>query len=306
MRTVPLAPDAPPLAQAELALEGHAPFPLAQLFWGCWIAPDRSRALVYAAHRRRFAPEETVAWEQADLVVPDTLPLLAAAPDEETRRRLAAQPPPAGTPRARRKGDQLHFELADAAGVSIATAISVRADLDALDVRDRAFQQQRRRDRRQRELAWRLLLVAGGLVAAAVVLEVAGLTFSLLARAQRLRATAQAVVVQKLETAQTLASRVDDLTHRRLRFFEMLATVNAARPHSIQFTRSGSGGRNTLEIEAQTSSSDDVDAFQAALRKLAELEKADVRDLRARDGVTTFTLSVVFKAAPTAGNGGGT
>lgn len=307
MRTIPLAPDAPALAQAELALEGHAPFPLAQLFWGCWVAPDRSRALVYAAHRRRFTPEETAAWEQADLVVPDSLPVLAEAPDEETRRRLAADPArPVGTPRARRKGDQLFFEIAGATGAATASAVSPRTDLDALDVRDRAFQQQRRRDRRQRELAWRLLLVAGSIVAAAVVLEVAGLTFSLLARAQRLRVTAQAAGVQKLETAQTLASRVDDLTHRRLRFFEMLATVNAARPRSIQFTRSGSIGRNTIEIEAQTASSDDVDAFQAALRKLADLEKADVRDLRARDGVTTFTLSVVFKAAPTAGNGGGT
>lgn len=306
MRTLPLAPDAPPLTQAELALEGFAPFPLAQLFWGCWVSPDRTRALVYAAHRRRFAPEETAAWEQADLVVPDALPRLAGAPDEETRRRLAADPAKAaGAPRAHRQGDQLCFELADAGGAVVAAITSAPADLDLLDVRDRAFQHQRRRDRRQRELAWRLLLAAAGIAAAAVALEAAGLTFGLLARVQRARVAAQSGVVQKLETAQTLTSRVDELTQRRLRFFEMLAAVNAARPRSIQFTRSGSSGRNGLEIEAQTTSADDVDAFQSAVRKLVELEKAEVRDLRARDGVTTFTLNAVFKPAPPAGNGGG-
>lgn len=301
MRTLPLAPDAPPLTQAELALEGLAPFPLAQLFWGCWVAPDRSRMLVYAAHRRRFTPEETAAWERADLVVPDALPLLAAAPDEAARRRLAADPArAAGTPRARRKGDQLCFELADAAGAALATATAARDDLDALDVRDRAFQQQRRRDRRQRELAWRLFLSAGAIAALALALDAAGLTFALLGRVQHARRSAQGAVVQKLETAQTLTSRIDELTRRRLRFFEMLATVNTARPRSIQFTRTGSTGRNGLEIEAQTASADDVDAFGAALRKLAELEQVEVRDLRARDGVTTFGLNVTFKPAPAA------
>ena len=281
--------DLPALAQAELALEGLAPFPPAQLYWGCCVSPDRTSALVYAAHRRRFTPEETAEWERADLVVPDLLPLIGAAstgagvlvqsanthlggaawaatapwpvavharafpetPSEDGRRQFAAELAAkaglsgapvrsvAGTPRARREGDQLIFELLDAAGGIIAATTVPRGDQDALDVRDRASLDKRRRDRGRGEFIWKLLLAGGVAALLAALLDVGALTFNLLNRALQTRLTAQAPLVQKLETANTLTSRIDELTHRRLRFFEMLSTVNEARPHSISFTRTG-------------------------------------------------------------------
>jgi Tfp pilus assembly protein PilN len=354
LRFVPLAPGLPALPQAELALEGLAPFPPAQLFWGCCIAPDRASALVYAAHRRRFTPEETAAWERADLAVPDLLPLLGAAPagpvilvlvgttglsgaawatgavwpaavhtrdcgaapTEELRRAFAtelaakAKLPEApvkflaGTPRARREGDNLIFEVADAAGAVLATTPLAHADQDALDVRDRASLDKRRRDRRRGELVWQLFLAGGAAAALALLLDLGALAFGLADRAQQAHRAAQAAVVGKLETAHGLTSRIDELTHRRLRFFEMLATINAPRPSSISFTRTSTSGRNALEIEAQTGSADDVGAYETALRALAGLEKVEVRDLRARDGVTTFALTIAFKADAATGNGG--
>ncbi len=354
MRFVPLAPDLPALAQAELALEGFAPFPPAQLYWGCCVAPDRASALVYAAHRRRFTPEDTAPWERADLAVPDLLPLLGAAPagpviivlvgatrlsgaawaaggawpaavrsrdcgaapTEELRRAFTAELAAkaglpeapvkfvAGTPRARREGDKLIFELADAAGAIIATTTLAHADQDALDVRDRASLDKRRRDRRRGELVWQLFLAGGAAAALALLLDLGALAFGLLDRGQQARRAAQATVVGKLETAHGLTSRIDELTHRRLRFFEMLAAINAARPSSISFTRTSTSGHNALEIEAQTGSADDVGAYETALRAMAALEKVEVRDLRARDGVTTFALTVAFKADAAAGNGG--
>ena len=48
----------------------------------------------------------------------------------------------------------------------------------------------------------------------------------------------------------------------------------------------------------------DVGAYEAALRRLAALERVEVRDLRARDGVTNFGLTLVFKPETAAGNGG--
>ncbi|MDB6114726.1 MAG: hypothetical protein JWQ62_1671 [Lacunisphaera sp.] len=346
MRFVPLAPDLPPLAQAELALEGLAPFPPAQLYWGCCVSPDRTSALVYAAHRRRFTAEETAGWERADVVVPDLLPLIGAAstgagvlvqsanshlggaawsgrapwpvavhtrafpetPGEENRRQFASElaakaklanapvKSVAGTPSARREGDKLIFELKDSAGTVIAATAVARADQDTLDVRDRALLYKRQRDRNRGEFIWRLLLVGGAVGVASLLLDLGALTFRLIDRAQQSRVAAQAPLVQKLQTAQALTSRIDELTHRRLRFFEMLSTVNDARPKSIQFTRTGTSGRNALEIEAQTSSADDVGAFESALNKLATLEKVEVKDLRAREGVTTFGITIAFKA----------
>jgi hypothetical protein len=354
MRFVPLAPDLPALAQAELALEGLAPFPPAQLFWGCCVSPDRTSALVYAAHRRRFTPEEAAAWDRAELAVPDLLPLLGAAPagpallvlstenrlggaawaagaawpaavhtrdygatpTEENRRQFAAElaakarftAVPAkfvtGTPRARRDGEALIFELADAAGAVVATTTLAHGDQDALDIRDRAGLEKRRRDRRRGEFVWRLLLAGAAAAGLALLLDLGALTFNLLDRALHVRLAAQAPLVDKLETAHGLTSRIDELTHRRLRFFEMLSTINAPRPHSISFTRTGTSGRNALEIEASTGSADDVGTYETALRAMGSLEKVEIKDLRARDGVTTFALTVAFKEETSAGNGG--
>lgn len=355
LRLVPLVPDLPALGQAALALEGLAPFPPAQLYWGCCVAPDRTSALVYAAHRRRFSAEETADWERAELAVPDLLPLLglapvgaallihagenqlagaawaagqaawpvavyaracAAPPTEEDRRQFAAELatraglPDApvtwlgGKPQARREGDNLIFAHVDPTGHVLAATTVAHREQDALDVRDRAFLDRRRRDRRRGEFIWQVLRTGAQAALLALGFELGALSFWGLDRVQQARLTAQAPVVEKLETAHGLASRIDELTHRRLRFFEMLSTVNDARPRSISFTRTGTSGRNALEIEAQTGNADDVGAYETALRNLAVLEKVEIRDLRARDGITTFGLTVAFKADAAPGNGG--
>ena len=355
LRLVPLAPDLPAAGQVELALEGLAPFPPAQLYWGYGVAPDRKSALVYAAHRRRFTPEEAQAWARADLVLPDIILLLGAAPagpallvlagdhrlsgaawpgsaawpaavhtraypglpDEDTRRQCAAELAAkaglpgapvryvSGAPGARREGDQLIFTLSDPAGAVLVSTPVARADQDGLDIRDRAFLARRRRDLQRGEFIWKVLRTGAQAAAVALVFEAGALTCSLVNRLLHVRLAAQAPLVEKLETAHGLTSRVDELAHRRLRFFEMLNTINEPRPHSIQFTRTGTNGHRGLEIEAQTNSADDVGTYEAALHKLAALDKVEIRDLRARDGVTTFALSVAFKDEPAPGGGGG-
>ncbi len=354
LRFVPLAADLPALDQAGLALEGLAPFPPSQLNWGCFVAPDRASALVYAAHRRRFSPEETADWEHADLAVPDLLPLLGAAPTgaalvirvtdthlagvawaggssrpaavharalvapptDEDRRQFAAELAAraklpdapvtylAGTPRARREGDRLIFELVDATGFVLSSATTPWAEQDALDVRDRASLDLRRRDRRRDEFVWKIMLGGLQVAALAFLLEAGALVFRGLDHAQHVRLAAQAPYVEKLATAHSLTSRIDDLKHRRLRVFEMVATINEPRPHSIQFTRVGTSGRNALEIEAQTSSADDVSTYETALRKIAALEKVEIRDLRSRDGITVFGLTVAFRPELPSATGG--
>jgi len=354
LRLVPLAPDLPAAGQVELALEGLAPFPVAQLYWGCCVAPDRTAALVYAAHRRRFTAEETAPWERADVVVPEILALLGAAPagpavllhagdnrlsgaawaaeskwpvavhtrayaetpTEDVRRQFAAElaakaglkgapvRPISGTPGARRDGDDLIFELADVAGSTVASLPVARADQHALDIRDRVFLEKRRRDLNRGEFIWRVLLAGMAVAGLAVVLDLSAVSLNFIGHALHQRITAQAPYVEKLETAHGLSSRIDELTHRRLRFFEMLSAINESRPHSIQFNRTSTSGHYGLEIEAQTNSADDVGTYEAALRRLPALEKVEIRDLRARDGVTTFGLSVAFKTDPTPAAGG--
>lgn len=62
--------------QLELALEGMAPFPVNQMLWGYWTTPESDHALVFAAYRKRFTPEETETWGEAEWVGPQLASLL--------------------------------------------------------------------------------------------------------------------------------------------------------------------------------------------------------------------------------------
>ncbi|HEY9155163.1 MAG TPA: hypothetical protein VIM69_08535, partial [Opitutaceae bacterium] len=87
VRSVPVtegAAEADVSAQIELALEGLAPFPLAQMFYGYRWTPGSKHALVYASYRKRFSNEETDTWEDADVVLPHFAALLGAKVDSST------------------------------------------------------------------------------------------------------------------------------------------------------------------------------------------------------------------------------
>jgi hypothetical protein len=150
---------------------------------------------------------------------------------------------------------------------------------------------------------WKIFRTGLQAALVAVIFELGAVGFRVLDRFEQSRVTAQAPVVAKLEVAHGLASRIDELTHKRLRFFEMVSALNAARPKSIQFVQTVSTGRTGLEINAQTNSSDDVTTYETALRSLPALDRVEVSGQRTNNGVTTFVLTVAFKpdAVPEAG-----
>lgn len=87
VRSVPLetGSEATSVAeQLELAIEGMAPFPVAQLYHGYFRLGEGASALAFAAYRRRFQQEQTVGWEEADLVMPTFCALLADKAEPST------------------------------------------------------------------------------------------------------------------------------------------------------------------------------------------------------------------------------
>jgi hypothetical protein len=191
--------------------------------------------------------------------------------------------------------DQLQFSLKPESGSAALATVLAAAAVETVDVRDRAFLLEQRRLRRRDLLLWRGLLVCLGGIAAALALEaglVAGQQW--LGRA-RTEMQARTDDVRGIETAQGLSARIEELTQKQLRPFEMLAVVNQLRPASIQFTRSVTVGLNKLEIEAQTLSAADVSQYEKQLRAAAGLTEVVTRDLRSRDGITSFVLTVTFK-----------
>jgi hypothetical protein len=70
VRRVPITPEGDATVQVELALEGLSPFPTGQLYYGFRTNIARTEAVVFAAYRKNFSPEETSAWNSAAAVLP--------------------------------------------------------------------------------------------------------------------------------------------------------------------------------------------------------------------------------------------
>jgi len=326
-------------AQAEIALEGLAPFGLGQLFHGRLV--EGGQALVFATHRRLFGAE---LWTEAEAVLPSFLALLgepppgpqirlwarsgavvaaawdgtgslpahvvgrSATPGAESavrgelladvRARLgvaAAVEEFFGEPLAvAGQGGRLTLALLRAAGGRLSTTFAGRA-VETMDVRDPAVRAVHRASARRDGWLWRA--VAGSLAALvlALVLECVLLAGGAWLRQERAGVEAVAPDVERIQNAQVLGARIDELSRRRLRPFEMLAVVNQVRPPGIVFSRATTSGQLGLEIEAQTANADAVGAFESALRALPVAEAVEIRDLRLREGLRPFQLSVGFR-----------
>ncbi len=171
----------------------------------------------------------------------------------------------------------------------------VPAALEAMDVRDKAALTARRQVQRRNRLLWGALMASLAGIVLAIVLEGVILAGGVALRRWRTAQEQLADAVRKIETAQSLSTRIEEMAQRRLRPFEMIAVLNENRPPSIQFLRCVTSGQNTLEIEGQTNNASSVGAYETVLRGLPVLESVEIRDVRLREGTTTFQLAAVFK-----------
>jgi len=164
-----------------------------------------------------------------------------------------------------------------------------------MDVRDKADLAALRRTQGRDLLLWRIFL--GSL--AAIGLMLLGLVVlageGLWERAREAKVTAQQPVVDQIMTAQSLATRTDELSSKRLLPLEMISIVSERKPPVIQFLRATTSGLYTLTVDAQTTSPSDVAAFRSALAEQPACAKVEVRDQRTRDNLMTFTLVITFK-----------
>ena len=110
--------------------------------------------------------------------------------------------------------------------------------------------------------------------------------------------------IEKIESAQNLANRLETLAAEQLRPLEMLAAINAPRPQSVYFLRVSTRGPLQLEIDAQTANANDLRTYEAALKALPFIDSVTISDSRSRSGRTTFSLEVTFKPRWTQTGGG--
>jgi len=180
------------------------------------------------------------------------------------------------------------------------------AALAAADVRDKSFLEEKQFRGKQDRRWWGAAVAVAGVLAIAMLLDLAGAGYALWNHRDHSALALHANEVRGIEAAQTMAVRIEQLSERQQRPLEWLSAIGAIRPRSMQFTRVVGRNDRTLEIEAQTTNANDVGVFEAALRKLPNLEHMEIRDLRAREGMTSFVVALAFKpvvAAAAAGEG---
>ncbi|MBA4137911.1 MAG: hypothetical protein C0518_11385 [Opitutus sp.] len=193
------------------------------------------------------------------------------------------------------KSGGLQFTLGNGGGGRSVTSRFTGEAIETMDVRDKAVLAERRSAQQRDKLLWRVLQTAVGGLLLAGLLELGMVAGGVLLRQQREAQAQVAPEVERIQTAQSLGTRIEEMSRRRLRPFEMLAVLNAVRPSGVLFTRSVTSGQGSIEIEGQTANADSVGAFESALRALPSIETLEVRDLRLRDGLTTFQLAATFR-----------
>ena len=277
-------PASSPVVPEFLALLGHRPEA-----GGVVLHRNTDRTLALAWRAGESLPASVVC-----LSTEDGPPAQAAA-DAAAQAGL-----PAGT-KPTEVDAQLQGRLAEngldlSAGESPVHRIVPRS-LDEADVRDAAFLEKRRGQASWENRAWIAARLAAACLLLAALTDVAAAALRMRNAAVTAQLEAARPRVQELDGLQSLAAKVAELGDNRPLPFEMLALVNAKRPGTLTFQTVSCKGPQALEIEARTTSPEDAGNFEQALRAdTALVAKVETRDLRARDGSTTFTLTVNFRA----------
>jgi hypothetical protein len=212
----------------------------------------------------------------------------------EARTVLDAPSPPA--PRRGRSDGEIVFEagaLRSALPPGVAGALDVRdkGDLDALA-----------RARRRDLLLWRTAI---GAVAACFLFaagELALVGAGLWQSARIAKVAAQRPTVARIVEEKDLASRIDELSTKRLLPLEMISAVSPEmvmpkNPPAIQFlsATASATSANTIQIDAQTSNAGEIAAYKTAIEQVPACERVEIRDQRAQNNVVSFTLVVTFR-----------
>lgn len=174
------------------------------------------------------------------------------------------------------------------------------ASAASIDVRDKTELAAYRRARARDIGLWRILTgCAAALVflAFAELAVVGGRAFWL--KTQNTKIAAQSPMVSQVMQANEFANRIEELSNKRLLPMEMVTAIGAKEKRGgILFTRivaNTANGVYSLQIDAQTANSADLEVYRLALLKLPTVSEATIPKPRVGPGLTTFTLYVTFK-----------
>lgn len=171
--------------------------------------------------------------------------------------------------------------------------------LESLDVRDKGELAVLRQAQRRDQWLWRALLGFVGVIVLCGIAELGLLGGGMWLQTRAAQVAVQRPEVENIMNKRTLATRIEDLSSKRLLPLEMFTVVSEARSGgNIQFLNMSTSGRTTLQISAQTASAaiGEIDTFQSALSRHEAIESVEVQGPENRQGIAAFRLTVVFKS----------
>ena len=219
----------------------------------------------------------------------DRAALRAAVLLESGGPRTVVEPATAPVHDATARGDEFVFRCEPL------TVAFTREQLDVLDVRDKEELAARRRSRSRDLLLWRILLGCAAAIALAASLDLALIGGRLWQKGRMMRVELQEPVVAKILMAKNLSTRIDELSTRRMRPFEMISMVAEKKPASVTFVSATVTNLYTLDVEAQAATSTDLDAFRSALNSNPGFASVEFKGNRLQNGLTTFRVVVTFR-----------
>ncbi|HKK19081.1 MAG TPA: PilN domain-containing protein [Opitutales bacterium] len=318
---------------AELSLEGLAPFPIEQLYWGFLHSESAGSILLYAAYKERIKGLGYENLENYLWVLPDFAALWGASFSETTRLQLesdegfceiefgAGQNLPskvvgfgpnaektdhgssvrlqlASTNVSEKAIPAFYFEAVDATEGKIhgnwEKLVPDEDDLWRADIRDAAFKKNERNTRKLTTWITRATAYAALFAVLLVVLEGVLFAGDLWLETQQAKIAAQASEVRRIEDKQSLMNKLDQVAQNELRPIAILEALNEPRPEGIYFTSTVTEGQNRITIDGIANTINELNAYTESLRSSGNFELLEAPRTLTRGGKTTFTATLDY------------
>lgn len=250
---------------------------------------------------------QLIAWDGSDLPAGllfrkvDVMPSEIAAGEllDEAAKRFGV---PTGSPRQlggsfvieKWSKEGLGLKL-DKPGQTMSALLPVAA-ARSMDVRDKAELASLTQQQKRTLWLWRAFAGMAAALALCAVAEIGLLVAGKLVEQQKAAVLANTPAVQQIEQANAIAARMEQMAGQSMKPFEMLALINAQRPHSMTFISASTSSPKQMDIKAEVTNAGDMSSFETALRKVSQIEQVELsRQQLQSSGVTSFELKVVFR-----------
>ena len=198
-------------------------------------------------------------------------------------------------PQRRAKGIQFAYELEGSGGTR--EFFIPGADAWGMDVRDPDFVAEQRRRQGVDVVMWRVVTGAAAVMALLLLGEIfLGLCHGYVSWAAS-RNQARRPEVARVNERETAVNALEDFGQSGVHPFEMINAVAAVLPDSITFTRATAKGAVTLEIEGAARDIASINAYEAALSTVPNVQSVSVSQASTNPGGSTFRISVTFQSS---------